>query len=252
VPFYDNQKLRESMTVKEHYDNHLGHFYSWMTGDFQTKNIDFKNFLINNFVKPSSNKIAIDLGAGHGLQSIPLAEVGFQVIAIDFNQQLLDELKINARDLDVRVINDDIKKVETFADKPELIVCCGDTLSHLDNKTEVKSFIANIAKSLDKNGKLILSFRDYSNKLTGNERFIPVKSDDSKILTCFLDYEDDFVNVTDLLYEKTNDDWKQKVSTYKKVRLLTNEIVGHLEGNGMTIKFNQIVNRLTTIIASKE
>lgn len=240
------------MTVKEHYDNHLGHFYSWMTGDFQTKCSDFKIFLVENSVKPTSNKIALDLGAGHGLQSIPLAEIGFKVFAIDFNQQLLDELKVNSKDLDVTVINDDIKKVQTFADKPELIICCGDTLSHLDNKIEVKTFLANIAKALDKNGKLILSFRDYSDKLIGIDRFIPVKSDGTKILTCILDYEDEFVNVTDLLHERTNDVWKQKVSIYKKVRLFTNEIVGHLEENGMAIKFNQVVNRLTTIIANKE
>jgi SAM-dependent methyltransferase len=240
------------MTVKEHYDNHLGHFYSWMTGDFQTKCSDFKIFLVENSVKPTSNKIALDLGAGHGLQSIPLAEIGFKVFAIDFNQQLLDELKVNSKDLDVTVINDDIKKVQTFADKPELIICCGDTLSHLDNKIELKTFLANIAKALDKNGKLILSFRDYSDKLIGIDRFIPVKSDGTKILTCILDYEDEFVNVTDLLHERTNDVWKQKVSIYKKVRLFTNEIVGHLEENGMAIKFNQIVNRVTTIIANKE
>lgn len=240
------------MTTKEHYDYHLGHIYSWMTGDFKTKSIEFKNFLIDNFVKPSLNKIALDLGAGHGLQSIPLAELGFQVLAIDFNQQLLDELKVNAKELDITVINDDIKKVEIFADKPELIVCCGDTLSHLDSKSEVKSFITNIVNSLNKNGKLILSFRDYSNKLTGIERFIPVKSDDTKILTCILDYEDNYVNVTDLLHEKVNGAWNQKVSSYRKVRLITNEIIENLTDNGMKIKFNQIVNRLTTIIASKE
>ncbi len=239
------------MTVKEHYDNHLGHFYSWMTGDFHTKTNEFKRFLTDNFIRPTSNKTAIDLGAGHGLQSIPLAEVGFKVLAIDFNQLLLDELKVNAYDLDITVIKDDIKNVVTFADKPELIICCGDTLSHLGNKIEVKTFILDTVKSLDKNGKLILSFRDYSTKLAGKDRFIPVKSDDTKILTCILDYEDEFVNVTDLLYEKTNDVWIQKVSTYKKVRLLASEVVGQLEANGMTIKFNQIVNRLTTIIASR-
>lgn len=240
------------MTAKEHYDNHLGHFYSWMTGDFQTKSTEFKNLLIDNFVKPSLNKIALDLGAGHGLQSIPLAELGFQVLAIDFNQQLLDELKVNAKELDIKVINDDIKKVETFAYKPELIICCGDTLSHLDSKNEVENFIANIVNSLDKNGKLILSFRNYSNTLTGIDRFIHVKSDDTKILTCILDYEDNYVNVTDLLHEKVNAVWNQKVSSYRKVRLITNEIIENLTENGMKIQFNQIVNRLTTIIASKE
>jgi SAM-dependent methyltransferase len=240
------------MTTKEHYDNHLGHFYSWMTGGFQTKSTEFKNFLIENFIKPSLNTIALDLGAGHGLQSIPLAELGFQVLAIDFNQHLLDELKVNAKELDITVINDDIKKVETFAYKPELIICCGDTLSHLDSKYEVKSFITSVVSSLNKNGKLILSFRDYSNELTGIERFIPVKSDDTKILTCILDYEDNYVNVTDLLHEKLNGTWNQKVSSYRKVRLITNEIIENLTENGMKIKFNQIVNRLTTIIAIKK
>jgi SAM-dependent methyltransferase len=240
------------MTVKEHYDNHLGNFYSWMTGEIDVRCNEFKSFLIDNLVRPLSNKIAIDLGAGYGIQSIPLAEIGFQVVAIDFNQKLLDELKVNARGLNIRTINGDIKAVETFANKPELIVCCGDTISHLDNKIEVKTFISDIVNSLDEKGKLIFSFRDYSTELAGTDRFIPVKSDDTKILTCILDYEDEFVNVTDLLYERTDDVWKQKISTYKKVRLVTNEIVGHLEENGMTIKFNEIVHRLTTIIASKE
>lgn len=245
-------QLKRNMKVKEHYDNHLGHIYSWMAGDFNTKCNEFRSFLNGNFIKPSSNKIAVDLGAGHGLQSIPLAETGFQVLAIDFNQQLLDELKANAKDLNIKIINDDIKNIQSFAERPELIVCCGDTLSHLDNKHEVKIFISDIVKSLGNNGKLILSFRDYSEKLTGTDRFIPVKSDSNKILTCILDYDDEFVNVTDLLHERTNDVWKQKVSSYKKVRLLTNEIVEDLEANEMTIKFNQIVNRLTTIIAVKE
>lgn len=240
------------MTAKEHYDTHLGHFYFWMTGDFDISSNEFKSFLTDNFVKPLSNKIAIDLGAGHGIQSIPLAQIGFQVLAVDFNQQLLDELIINSRGLNIKTINDNIKRVETFANKPELIVCCGDTLSHLDNKTEAKTFIANIAKSLDEKGKLILSFRDYSNELKGTDRFIPVKSDETKILTCVLDFEDEFVNVTDLLHEKTGTVWKQKVSTYKKVRLLTSEVLAELEANGMTINFNQVVSRLTTIIASKE
>jgi hypothetical protein len=88
--------------------------------------------------------------------------------------------------------------------------------------------------------------------LTGSERFIPVRSDNNKILTCILDYEDEVVNVTDLFHEKINDVWIQKVSTYKKVRLLTYEIISYLEENNMTINFNHIVNKMTTIIAIKE
>jgi len=239
------------MTVKEHYDNHLGNFYSWMTGNFQTKSNEFKTFLVANSIQPISNKIAIDLGAGHGLQSIPLAEIGFQVFAVDFNRQLLVELEENAKDLNITIVNDDIKRVKYFTSQPELIVCCGDTLSHLANKSEAIDFIENSVRTLGNSGRLILSFRDYSTELTGIDRFIPVKCDSDKILTCVLDYEDEHVQVTDLLHERTDDTWKQKVSSYKKVRLLTSEIVAKLEESGMTIIVNQIINGLTTIVAKK-
>jgi 2-polyprenyl-3-methyl-5-hydroxy-6-metoxy-1,4-benzoquinol methylase len=36
--------------------------------------------------------LAIDLGCGHGLQSISLANLGFCVKAVDFNTQLLHHL----------------------------------------------------------------------------------------------------------------------------------------------------------------
>ena len=76
------------MTTKEHYDKHLGNFYSWMTGDFESTQKEFLDFLYEHGLFPSSTKIALDLGAGHGIQSIPLARLGFQVKAVDFNQQL--------------------------------------------------------------------------------------------------------------------------------------------------------------------
>ena len=239
------------MTAKEHYENHLGHFYSWMAGDFQLKCNEFRNLLNENSILPSSNKLAVDLGAGHGLQSIPLAELGFKVLAIDFNQHLLNELEVNAKDLNIRTINDDIRHARNFRDRPELIVCCGDTLSHLNDKTEIKTLLSLISNSLGEKGKLILSFRDYSNKLTGTDRFIPVKCDENKILTCILDYDDEFVSVTDLLHEKVNNEWQQKISSYKKIRLFTTEIVAYLEEVGMTIIFNKFINRMVTIIAVK-
>src|SRR5690606_36022030 len=213
------------MTAKEHYDNHLGKYYSWMTGDFRARVDEFSKCIKDNAITPGTTKIALDLGAGHGIQSIPLAELGFDVIAIDFNQQLLDELKENASGLKITALNDDIRRVAHFATNPEVIVCCGDTLSHLESKQEIEKLVADISNVLDRHGKVIFSFRDYSTPLTGTDRFIPVKSDSDRILTCILDYGIDFVNVTDLLYERTNDGWEQKVSTYRKVRLVTSEIV---------------------------
>lgn len=241
------------MTVKEHYDNHLGNFYSWMTGDFQSKTKEFHDFLRDNSVVPKYSKNAVDLGAGHGLQSIPLARMGFNVFAVDFNEQLLTELKSNAVGLNIEILNDDIKNVIQFADKDiELVLCCGDTLAHLNDKSEIEKLITDISTILKPGGKILFSFRDYTTELTGDNRFIPVKSDENRILTCVLEYAHDTVRVTDLLNEKTETGWMLKVSSYNKVRLLTTKIANTLESAGFQIQMNSVINRITMVIAVKQ
>jgi len=113
------------MTVKEHYDNHLGNFYSWYTDDFDANKNNFKSFCIENSIKPFDSGISIDLGASNGIQTIALAELGFRVKAIDFSIQLLDELKSNIINHAVEVYNNDIRLISRYSKtKPELIICC--------------------------------------------------------------------------------------------------------------------------------
>jgi len=122
----------------------------------------------------------------------------------------------------------------------------------LENKADIEKLIEDCANILSKNGKLILSYRDYSTELNDQQRFIPVKSDKDRILTCILDYESEKVKVTDLLYEKTKNGWNQKVSSYRKVRITPNEIAEMIENNGMKITFNESINRMQTTIAVKK
>src|SRR5687768_4357417 len=126
--------------VKDHYDKHLGNFYSWMAGAFETKQAEQFNFFKENNIQPfTSAKTAIDLGAGHGLQAVPLANLGFQVKAIDFNHQLLAELKSNKKKLPIEIIEDDIRQVKKYGHlQPEIITCCGDTITHLANSEEIR------------------------------------------------------------------------------------------------------------------
>jgi SAM-dependent methyltransferase len=240
------------MTAKEHYDQHLGDFYSWMVGDFDAKQKEHQQFLEANGLFPHANAIALDLGAGHGIQSVSLAKLGYTVKAIDFKKQLLSELKRNTQQLSITSFEDDIRQVKKYDyPKPELIICWGDTLTHLGSLAEIRQFIIDCCELLTEGGELILSFRDYSTALLGDQRFIPIKSDDTKILTCCLDYEADRVRVTDLLQVRTENGWQQKVSSYYKVCLPPKEIEETIAGCGLNITFNEVVNRMTTLIATK-
>jgi 2-polyprenyl-3-methyl-5-hydroxy-6-metoxy-1,4-benzoquinol methylase len=240
------------MTVKEHYDNHLGNFYSWYTGDFYKNMESFKAFCVDNNIKPHDSTCAIDLGAGDGIQTIALANLGFKVKAIDFNYQLIAELKSKIGNSSIEVFNDDIRFVSKYSKpKPELVVCCGDTLTHLGSMAEVEKLIKDTFAILTPNGKLILTFRDYSTALEDTNRFIPVKSDSQKILTCFIEYFDDKLRVTDLLHEFVKDEWVQKVSSYYKIRIGREKVLGMLGDSGFKINYDNVTNRIITIIGQK-
>lgn len=240
------------MSAKEHYDNHLSNIYSWFAGGFDSNKNLFKSLCLDNGITPVGNNFAIDLGAGHGIQSIALAELGYKVLAVDFSEQLLAELEARKENHPIRILHDDIRNIQSFSSEvPSLIVCCGDTLPHLESFEEISQLIQKSFDMLLPNGKIILSFRDYSIPLVGDRRFIPVKSDSDRILTCFLEYEPDRVRVTDLVHEISDGKWIQKVSSYHKVRITKELVEEYLKLAGFEIVFNQIQKGMVTVVAEK-
>jgi len=130
------------MTAKAHYDRHLGDIYTWMVGDFDARQKEHQHFLEASGLSPHGTSIALDLGAGHGIQSVSLVKLGYTVKAIDFNQQLLSELIDNTQRLSVTGFNDDIRQVKKYADpQPELIICWGDTLTHLESLDDIRQLV---------------------------------------------------------------------------------------------------------------
>lgn len=207
--------------AKEHYDRHLGPVYSWMAGDFAALKARSAELFDRLGLDPGPAGRAVDLGAGHGAQSVALAERGFQVIAIDFCRPLLDELRHNARGLSITPIEGDLLDLERHVVPPvDVVVCMGDTLPHLPTIDDVERLARQSAAVLVPGGTFVATFRDYvSRELRHEERFIPVRSDDSRILTCFLEYSEDAVTVYDLLHERADGSWRQHVSSYRKLRL---------------------------------
>ncbi|WP_199464368.1 class I SAM-dependent methyltransferase [Acaryochloris thomasi] len=82
-------------TVQDHYQNVLSDIYSWMFGGFEAQLPKNRSFFKTHSIHPMGTAVAIDLGSGCGFQSIPLAEKGFAVTAIDLDEHLLAQLKAN-------------------------------------------------------------------------------------------------------------------------------------------------------------
>jgi 2-polyprenyl-3-methyl-5-hydroxy-6-metoxy-1,4-benzoquinol methylase len=238
--------------IKEHYDKHLAHFYTWMSGDFTINQQEQEKFFIKNSIRPVINGIALDLGCGNGLQSISLARLNFKVTGIDFSEVLLKEVKERSKGLDIQFIEGDILNFSLYEPiKPELVICMGDTITHLHSKKEIQNLLVNLFHLIVKNGKIIISFRDLSSELKNENRFIPVRSEEHKIHTCFMEYFSDHVSVTDILHEKEHGQWVQKISSFKKLRISELELRDMLEESGFTITHTEVLKGMIYFISEK-
>jgi hypothetical protein len=154
--------------------------------------------------------------------------------------------------MEITIVEGSIIGFSTYLQQqPELIICMGDTLTHLASKEEVGQLIGTASKKLADKGKLVFSFRDLTVNLVDEQRFIPVKSDENRILTCFLEYFPDYVNVFDLLYEKQDGKWTQKVSCYPKIRISAAFIESLLTANGFHLLSSEVINRMVYVVAQK-
>jgi precorrin-6B methylase 2 len=239
-------------SVEQHYERVLADVYSWMYGGWDVALPRNEEFFTRHAIVPRGSRRAIDLGAGCGFQSIPLARRGFVVTAIDLDGQLLDELRAHANDSAIDVVRGDLLRFRGHCrDGAELIVCMVDTLLHLDSRSAVTALLADVHAALETGGKFVATFRDLTSEAEELDRFIPVRSDEQTIFTCFLEYEPETVKVHDLVHRRTGSVWRLYKSFYRKLRLSPQWIEERLRAAGFATVNTSVDRGLVTIIASK-
>jgi SAM-dependent methyltransferase len=240
-------------TAAAHYATHLGPIYSWMLGDTKAALARSAAELDAMQLPPASNGVAVDLGAGLGLHTLALAERGFSVTAIDSCQILLDELRSRCASLPVTAVNADFLEFRSLVKgRPQVILCMGDTLTHVATLSAVESLLSAVADSLAPQGVFATTFRDYAtNTLQGDARFILVRADENRILSCFLEYGQQVVTVHDLLNQRENGLWRQRVSSYPKLRLAPEWVSSQLIEHGLKVCRDLLPGGMQRIVATK-
>ncbi|MFA4860742.1 MAG: class I SAM-dependent methyltransferase [Methanoregula sp.] len=238
--------------TQSHYDRFLAEQYLWMSGGFDHNLRKNRHFFASHHLVPQSTHTAIDLGAGCGFQAIPLAEAGFSVIAVDFCRPLLAELRARAGTLPINCIAADIFDFMAWTSRhPELIVCMGDTLTHLPDLDAVRHLIRQCHDELGPGGKLVLTLRNYSMEPEGSVVVIPVRRDADRIFLCRLEYDKRTISVTDILVSRKTGQWERTASDYTKLRVAPDDLVLMVADAGFGIVFFESEDGLITIIAER-
>ncbi|MBV2156746.1 bifunctional 2-polyprenyl-6-hydroxyphenol methylase/3-demethylubiquinol 3-O-methyltransferase UbiG [Kitasatospora sp. SUK 42] len=248
-------------TAPEHYDRLLAAHYTWMLGGDVPALAQAQAELLAGLgvVPEGPGRTAVDLGAGPGTQSLALAALGFdQVLAVDTSAPLLAELAESAAKAGhgdaVRTVVADLRGAlprHSAAGSVAAVLCMGDTLTHLPHREDVAALLRDAATALAPGGRLVLSFRDLTRPLTGTDRFLPVRSTEDRIMTCFLEYPDeDTALVHDLIHIRDGGGWVQRVSSYPKLRLSAGWVEQQVRAEGLTVGHSETNARGLHVLAA--
>jgi hypothetical protein len=174
------------------------------------------------------------------------------VVAIDNSPKMLHALREYGDKLPIRIVADDLlafpKHLRT---KAHLIMCMGDTLPHLPDRKSIEKLFSLVAESLHPDGMFISTFRDYTSALVGDGRFIPVRGDNDRILTCFLEYFPGHVTVHDVLHERNGSTWQQRVSSYRKLRLSPEWVSKTLQAKRFSVHIEPGLAGMVRVVANR-
>ena len=239
--------------VAAHYDALLAERYTWMMGGASACHSSAKALLDATGVASNPGDIALDLGAGGGYHARTLAERGFEVIAVDTSAGMLHELSefcagFGVTPLQVDLLDDRAySRYSPFA----LILCVGDTLTHLATHQDMNRLIEQSANLLSTGGKLVLQFREPPADMSPQSSVFTTRSERDRIMECVLHFWPDRVWVTDVVHEWSGGTWRSMRSTYPKLRLTVDEVIESARVAGLGVQLNEPHARQRLLVLTK-
>lgn len=237
-------------SVQQHYQDLLAPIYGWMIGEFDNAVEAAREDLRAAGLVAGDGRAAVDLGAGLGAHALAMAENGYSVTAIDTSVELLSQLRSHDDDR-ITCVDDDLSRWRQYRESADVILCMGDTLTHLPSQEAVAELLTTIAGGLNPGGVFMTTFRDYHSGIApGMVRFIPVKGDSDRVLTCILDYGRTTVTVHDVLQERAGG-WTRRISSYSKLRLAPDWVRATLESLGLVAMLEPGLKGMVRLIATR-
>ncbi len=236
----------------DHYERHLAPIYLWMVGGAQAALQAGRAEIDALGLQLGPGTRVVDLGAGFGMHAIPLAQAGACVLAIDSSASMLRSLEALREGATVRTVCDELLAFPAYVDGPlDTILCMGDSITHLPDARAVDLVTRSAAAALKRGGAFVVSLRDHSVPLRGDQRFIPVRGDGKRLLVCFLEQEETHVLVHDILHELAPSGWTTKISGYRKLRLPIAQLARSMTSAGFRVRREDGIGGWVRLVATR-
>ena len=148
--------------------------------DSLTGNVDYKkraayfDMLIKKYCT-SGGRYLVDLACGTGSLSEEFAALGYDVIGIDYSEEMLSEAldKKFDSDSDIQYVCQDMTSFELYGNA-DIIICALDSINHLASADDIRKTIERVFMFLKKGGVFIFDANTaYKHReILGNNSFV--------------------------------------------------------------------------------
>ena len=110
------------------------YYKEWWENPKDIRNVVFDslNELVRRRIPPGEGKKALDIGSGHGRIVSYLVEKGYEVTAVEFNEDFCEELK--RKFPNVRVLQEDVRNLNFNANERFEVVTCIELVQNLNKE----------------------------------------------------------------------------------------------------------------------
>ena len=184
--------------TNDYYDA-IAEYYPLLYKDWETK-LEREGLSLRSIFRKKGVERVLVAACGVGTQALPLAELGYEVVATDASAGMLRKAQENATE---RGLLDKIQfERATFEELPQVvtgefdaIVCKGNALPHLITDEAIETTLLVFYELLRPGGSLVIGMRDFEPFMEHRPRFLPgfdhVDDDGNEFVTFEIwDWED--------------------------------------------------------------
>lgn len=153
----------------------IADFYPLFYKDWNIQ-LEREGLTLRSIFRNKGVETILDVACGPGTQAIPLAKLGFKVVAIDPSVEMLKKAQRTADEHGVSAEwhRADFLSLTDVVDGPfDAIVCKGNSLPHLLTDDEIEITIQTFFELLRPGGVLVVGLRDFEMMLSHRPRFLP-------------------------------------------------------------------------------
>lgn len=168
--------MSASNNTNDFYDA-IARFYPMFNRDWETK-LEREGLGLRSIFRNKGVERVLDAACGAGAQAIPLAQLGYKVVAVDPSAGMLKQAQEIAQRYGVwdkiefeRA--DFLSLKEVVSGKFDAVVCKGNALPHLLLDTEIEGTLQTFFDLLRPGGVLVIGMRDFGPFMEDRPRFLP-------------------------------------------------------------------------------